>query len=80
MSNDIGLNCVSIYVTFPGAQHVELPEDSESLKAMVRALLLECEREKQRAVEQARLAEESKQRGRTTPCGHAAPATGIGAV
>ena len=56
-------------MTFPGTKHVELPEDSESLKAMVRALLLECEREKQRAGEQERrageqerLAEESKQR------------------
>ena len=49
-------------MTFRSAQYVELPEDSESLKAMVRALLQECEREKQRAGEQERLAEESKQR------------------
>lgn len=39
---------------------VHLPEDSETLKAMVRALLLERDRETQRAEEQQRRAEQSK--------------------
>ena len=36
----------------------EFPEDGKSLKAMVRALLVERDAEKQRAVEQERRAEE----------------------
>jgi transposase len=49
-------------VTVGGAELVELPEDSESLKAVVRSLLLERDREKQRAeqlhVEMLRLQQE----------------------
>jgi transposase len=41
-----------------GTQLVELPEDSEALKAVVRALLLERDREKQRAEEQRRRADQ----------------------
>ena len=41
---------------------VDLPEDSESLKAVVRSLLLERDRETQRAEEQQRRAEEQKLR------------------
>ena len=43
------------------AELVNLPEDSEALKAMVRSLALERDRETQRAAEQQRLAEESRQ-------------------
>jgi hypothetical protein len=35
-----------------------LPEDSASLKVMVRSLLMQCGRERQRAEEQQRQAEE----------------------
>ena len=41
-------------------ESVALPEDSESLKAMVRSLALERDRETQRAEEQRRLAEEQR--------------------
>jgi transposase len=37
---------------------VNLPEDGEALKAMVRSLLMQCDREQQRAEEQQRRAEE----------------------
>lgn len=47
---------VLFYVTVGGSELVELPEDSESLKAVVRSLLLERDREKQRAEEQERRA------------------------
>ena len=40
------------------ANLVELPEDGESLKAMVRVLLVERESEKQRALEQQRRADD----------------------
>ena len=43
------------------AELVNLPEDSEALKAMVRSLALERDRETQRAEEQGRRAEESRQ-------------------
>jgi hypothetical protein len=49
-------------VTFDGAKLVELPEDSESLKAIVRSLLAERDREQQRAEQQACLAQEQKLR------------------
>jgi transposase len=42
---------------------VQLPDDRESLVAMVQSLLAERERERQRAVEQAQRAEELKRRG-----------------
>lgn len=42
---------VLFYVTVGGAELVELPQDSESLKAVVRSLLLERDREKQRAAQ-----------------------------
>lgn len=45
-----------------GAELVELPEDSESLQAVVRTLLQERDREKQRAEQQQRRAEEQKLR------------------
>ncbi len=45
-----------------GAELVELPNDSESLKAMVRSLLQERDREKRRAEEQKRRAEEQRLR------------------
>ena len=44
------------------AELVDLPEDSESLKAVVRSLLAERDHERQRAEEQAQRAEEQKQR------------------
>jgi hypothetical protein len=56
-------------VTPAQAELVNLPEDSEALKAMVRSLVLERDRETQRAEqlqrraeEQQRSAEESRQR------------------
>ncbi len=49
-------------MTVDGAELVELPEDSESLKAVVRSLLQERDREKRRAEEQQRRAEEQKLR------------------
>ena len=55
-------NRVPFYVTVGGPELVALPEDSESLKAVVRSLLLERDREKQRAEEQQRRAEEQKLR------------------
>jgi transposase len=42
----------------PADKLIELPEDSESLKAVVRSLLLERDREKQRAEQQERRAEQ----------------------
>ncbi len=45
-------------MTVGGAELVELPEDSDSLKAPVRSLLQERDREKQRAEEQTRRAEQ----------------------
>jgi transposase len=45
-------------VTVNGAELVELPEDSESLKAVVRSLLVERDREKRRAEEQRLRAEQ----------------------
>src|ERR1035438_6427066 len=47
-----------LYVTY--VESVALPEDSESLKAMVRSLALERDRETQRAEEQQRRAEEQR--------------------
>ena len=41
---------------------VNLPEDGEALKAMVRSLVLERDRETQRAEEQQRRAEEQRRR------------------
>jgi transposase len=49
-------------VTVDGTELVVLPEDSESLKAMVRSLLQERDREKQRAEEHQRRAEEQRLR------------------
>lgn len=49
-------------MTVDGAELVDLPEDSESLKAVVRSLLEERDREKRRAEEQQRRAEEQKRR------------------
>jgi transposase len=49
-------------VTVGCPELVDLPEDSESLKAVVRSLLLERDRETQRAEEQQRRAEEQKLR------------------
>jgi transposase len=49
-------------VTVGGSELFELPEDDESLKAMVRLLLQERDREQQRAEEQRRRAEESARR------------------
>jgi transposase len=49
-------------VKVDGAELVELPEDSESLKAVVHALLQERDREKRRAEEHQRRAEEQKLR------------------
>ncbi len=43
-------------------ESVNLPEDSEALKAMVRSLVLERDREQQRAEEQQQRAEEQQQR------------------
>jgi len=45
-------------VRLDGTELVELPEDSESLKAMVRSLFAERDRERQRAAQQQRLAEQ----------------------
>jgi DNA repair exonuclease SbcCD ATPase subunit len=45
-----------------GAELVELPKDSESLKAVIRSLLQERDREKRRAEEQQRRAEEQQRR------------------
>ena len=45
-----------------GAELAGLPEDSESLKAVIRALLEERDRERRRAEEHARRAEEQKLR------------------
>ena len=39
-------------------ESVNLPEDSAALKVMVRSLLMQCDREQQRAEEQQRQAEE----------------------
>jgi transposase len=61
-SNSSADSRVLFYVTVGGAELVELPEDSESLKAVVRSLVLERDREKQRAEEQERRAEENRQR------------------
>jgi hypothetical protein len=47
-----------LYVTVGGAELVELPEDGESLKAVVRSLLLERDREKQRAEHEKQRAEQ----------------------
>jgi transposase len=47
-----------LYVTVGGAELVELPEDGESLKAVVRLLLLERDREKQRAEHEKQRAEQ----------------------
>ena len=41
---------------------VNLPEDSEALKAMVRSLLVQCDREQRRAEEQQQRAEEQQRR------------------
>jgi hypothetical protein len=49
-------------VAFDGAQVVELPEDSESLKTIVHSLIAERDREKQHAEQQACLAQEQKLR------------------
>ena len=49
-------------MTVDGTELVGLPEDSESLKAMVRSLLKERDREKQRAEEHQRRAEEQRHR------------------
>lgn len=49
-------------MTVGGPELVELPEDSESLKAVVRSLIQERDREKRRADEQQRRAEEHKRR------------------
>jgi len=49
-------------VTVGGAELVALPEDSESLKAVVRSLVLERDREKQRAEQEQRRAEEQRRR------------------
>jgi len=49
-------------VTVGGAELVDLPEDSESLKAVVRSLLQERDREAQRADEQKLRADEQKLR------------------
>src|ERR1035438_5688234 len=49
-----------LHVTY--VESVALPEDSESLKAMVRSLALERDRETQRAEEQQRRAEEQQRR------------------
>ena len=49
-------------MTVNGTEFVELPEDSEALKAVVRTLLEERDREKQRAEEQQRRADELKLR------------------
>ena len=43
-----------------GTELVELPEDNESLKAVVRSLTVERDREKQRAEQQQRFAEEQQ--------------------
>jgi membrane protein involved in colicin uptake len=39
-----------------------LPEDSEALKALVRSLVLECDRETKRAEQQQRFAKEQQRR------------------
>ena len=49
-------------MTVGGAELVALPEDSESLKAVVRSLVLERDREKQRAEQEQRRAEEQRRR------------------
>lgn len=49
-------------MTVDGAELVDLPEDSESLKAVVRSLLEERDREKRRAEEQKLRAEEQRLR------------------
>ena len=49
-------------MSFLDADLVDLPEDSESLKAVVRSLLRERDHERQRAEEQTRRAEEQRQR------------------
>lgn len=49
-------------MTVDGSELVGLPEDSESLKAVVRSLLQERDREKRRAEEQQRRADEHKLR------------------
>ena len=50
-SNSIAACCVVLSVTVGGVELVELPEDGESLKAVVHSLLLERDREKQRAAQ-----------------------------
>ena len=49
-----------MYVTVGGAELVELPEDGESLKAVVRSLLQERDREAQRAESEAQRADEQR--------------------
>jgi transposase len=49
-------------VTVGGAELVDLPEDSESLKAVVRSLLQERDREAQRAESEAQRADEQRRR------------------
>jgi len=52
------LPLIRLYYVTPIDNLVELPDDSDALKAVVRALLAERDREKQRAQAQAQHARE----------------------